>query len=94
MIEANVCNPDAPDAGVLAMLLEVDRVNEAVDVPVNKVRRYTERFELLSPKADKDRERVARAFGGVRLHDFRLWSRITRGPVMRVTHAPRVRVHG
>ncbi|WP_258047145.1 replication-relaxation family protein [Streptomyces sp. SM13] len=66
----------APDAGVPAMLLEVDRVNEPVDVLVAKVRRYTEWFELLAPKADKDRERVARAFGGVRVHDFRLWSRI------------------
>ncbi|WP_307718032.1 replication-relaxation family protein [Streptomyces sp. V4I23] len=66
----------APDAGVPAMLLEVDRVNEPVDVLVDKVRRYTEWFELLAPKADKDRERVARSYGGARVHDFRLWSRI------------------
>ncbi|MFI7872377.1 hypothetical protein [Streptomyces salinarius] len=66
----------APDAGVPVMLLEVDRVNEPVDVLVDRVRRCTEWFELLAPKADKDREWVARAFGGVRVHDFRLWSRI------------------
>ncbi|GGU10844.1 hypothetical protein GCM10010272_64780 [Streptomyces lateritius] len=66
----------APDAGVPAMLLEVDRVNEPVDELVDKLRRYTDWFELLAPKADKDRERVARAFGGARVHDLRLWSRI------------------
>ncbi|GGU67230.1 hypothetical protein GCM10010274_64650 [Streptomyces lavendofoliae] len=66
----------APDAGVPAMLLEVDRVNEPVDDLVAKLRRYTDWFELLAPKADKDRERVARAFGGARVHDLRLWSRI------------------
>ncbi|MGZ3097048.1 hypothetical protein [Streptomyces sp. H62] len=52
-------------------------MNEPVDVLVDKVRRYTEWFELLTRKAaDKDRERVAGAFGGMRVHDFRLWSRI------------------
>ncbi|MBB6439858.1 replication-relaxation family protein [Streptomyces candidus] len=66
----------APDAGVPAMLLEVDRVNEPVDVLVAKVRRYSEWFELLAPKADKDHERAARSYGGAKVHDFRLWSRI------------------
>ncbi|MFE5098197.1 replication-relaxation family protein [Streptomyces sp. NPDC056638] len=66
----------APDAGVPAMLLEVDRVNEPVDVLVDKVRRYNEWFELLAPKAHKDHERAARAYGGAKVHDFRLWSRI------------------
>jgi hypothetical protein len=66
----------APDAGVPAMLLEVDRVNEPVDVLVDKVRRYTEWFELLAPKADKNHERAARSYGGAKVHDFRLWSRI------------------
>ncbi|OEJ55354.1 hypothetical protein BGK72_01165 [Streptomyces agglomeratus] len=66
----------APDAGVSAMLLEVDRVNESVDVLVAKLRRYTEWFELLAPKADKDHEKAARSYGGATVHDFRLWSRI------------------
>ncbi|MFB6992277.1 replication-relaxation family protein [Streptomyces sp. NPDC056304] len=47
----------APDADVPVILLEVDRVNEPVDVLVAKVRRYSEWFELLAPKADKDHER-------------------------------------
>ncbi|MEL5960066.1 replication-relaxation family protein [Streptomyces sp. CLV115] len=42
----------APDAGVPAMLLEVDRVNEPVDELVDKLRRYTEWFELLAPRTD------------------------------------------
>ncbi|MGW0552182.1 replication-relaxation family protein [Streptomyces altiplanensis] len=66
----------ATDVGVPAMLLEIDRVNEPVDVLVDKVRRYTEWFEFLAPKADKDRERAARSYGGAKVHDFRLWSRI------------------
>lgn len=65
----------APDAGVPAMLLEVDRVNEPVDVLVAKVRRYTEWFELLAPKADKTRAHAARRDGAA-VHGFRLWSRI------------------
>lgn len=65
----------APDAGVLAMLLEVDRVNEPVDDLTAKLRRYSDWFELLAPKADKDRERAARRQGAA-VHDFRLWSRI------------------
>ncbi|MGW3167931.1 replication-relaxation family protein [Streptomyces sp. NPDC001142] len=65
----------APDAGVPAMLLEVDRVNEPVDVLVDKVRRYTEWFELLAPKADKVRAQAA-GHHGAAVHDFRLWSRI------------------
>ncbi|MFF5393375.1 replication-relaxation family protein [Streptomyces sp. NPDC013012] len=63
----------APDAGVPAMLLEVDRVNEPVDGLVDKLRRYTDWFELLAPKADPAREKAAR---GAAVHDFRLWSRI------------------
>ncbi|MFD4860650.1 replication-relaxation family protein [Streptomyces atratus] len=66
----------APDADVPVMLLEVGRVTEPVDVLVAKVRRYTEWFELLAPKTDKDHERAARSYGGARVHDFRLWSRI------------------
>ncbi|GGT76208.1 hypothetical protein GCM10010207_86360 [Streptomyces atratus] len=66
----------APDADVPVMLLEVDRVTEPVDVLVAKVRRYSEWFEFLAPKADKDHERAARSYGGARVHDFRLWSRI------------------
>ncbi|MGX1887266.1 hypothetical protein [Streptomyces sp. NPDC055287] len=65
----------APDAGVPAMLLEVDRVNEPVDVLVAKLRRYTEWFELLAPKADKYQAQAAR-YDGAAVHDFRLWSRI------------------
>ncbi|MFE3144385.1 replication-relaxation family protein [Streptomyces scopuliridis] len=65
----------APDVDVPAMLLEVDRVNEPVDVLVAKVRRYTEWFELLAPKADKAKARAAR-HDGAAVHDFRLWSRI------------------
>ncbi|WP_234010696.1 replication-relaxation family protein [Streptomyces sp. SPB074] len=65
----------APDAGVPAMLLEVDRVNEPVDDLTAKLRRYNDWFELLAPKADKDREKAARRQGAA-VHDFRLWSRI------------------
>ncbi|WP_331737487.1 replication-relaxation family protein (plasmid) [Streptomyces sp. NBC_00984] len=65
----------APDVDVPAMLLEVDRVNEPVDVLVAKVRRYSEWFELLAPKADKVRAQAAR-HDGAAVHDFRLWSRI------------------
>ncbi|MFJ2271819.1 replication-relaxation family protein [Streptomyces sp. NPDC087849] len=65
----------APDAGVPAMLLEVDRVNEPVDELVDKLRRYTDWFELLAPKADADWERAARREGAA-VHNFRLWSRI------------------
>lgn len=43
----------APDAGVPAMLLQVDRVNEPVNVSVSRVRRYVEWFELLAPMAGK-----------------------------------------
>ncbi|WP_335938988.1 replication-relaxation family protein [Streptomyces sp. PTD5-9] len=63
----------APGAGVPAMLLEVDRVNEPVDDLVDKLRRYTDWFELLAPKADPIKEKAAR---GAAVHDFRLWSRI------------------
>lgn len=57
------------------MLLEVDRVNEPVDDLVDKVRRYTEWFELLAPKADKVKAQAAHHHGAA-VHDFRLWSRI------------------
>ncbi|MFE2561274.1 replication-relaxation family protein [Streptomyces sp. NPDC059352] len=63
----------APDAGVPAMLLEVDRVNEPVDELVDKLRRYHDWFGLLAPKADANKERAAQ---GAAVHDFRLWSRI------------------
>ncbi|WP_371095120.1 replication-relaxation family protein [Streptomyces sanglieri] len=63
----------APDAGVPAMLLEVDRVNEPVDDLVDKLRRYHDWFELLAPKADANKEKAAQ---GAAVHDFRLWSRI------------------
>ncbi|MFD4761181.1 hypothetical protein ACFWOJ_20560 [Streptomyces sp. NPDC058439] len=63
----------APDAGVPAMLLEVDRVTEPMDELVANLRRYHEWFELLAPKADANRERVAQ---GAAVHDFRLWSRL------------------
>lgn len=63
----------APDTGVPAMLLEVDRVNEPVDDLVDKLRRYTDWCELLAPKADVAKERAAR---GAAVHAFRLWSRI------------------
>ncbi|MFF6945892.1 replication-relaxation family protein [Streptomyces lavendulae] len=63
----------APDAGVPAMLLEVDRVNEPVDELVDKLRRYHDWFELLAPKVDANKERAAQ---GAAVHDFRLWSRI------------------
>ncbi|TVL90395.1 hypothetical protein CD790_22160 [Streptomyces sp. SAJ15] len=63
----------APDAGVPAMLLEVDRVNEPVDELVDKLRRYYDWFELPAPKSDAAKERAAR---GAAVHDFRLWSRI------------------
>ncbi|MFJ2900601.1 replication-relaxation family protein [Streptomyces sp. NPDC087218] len=67
----------APDAGVPAMLLEIDRVTEPVDDLVDKLRRYTDWFELLAPKADADKERAARdGHLGARVHDFRLWPRI------------------
>ncbi|MFJ3728504.1 replication-relaxation family protein [Streptomyces sp. NPDC090045] len=65
----------APDAGVPAMLLEVDRVTEPVDDLVQKVRRYAEWFELLAPKADPNHERAARHEGAA-VHAFRLWSRL------------------
>ncbi|MEV5568042.1 hypothetical protein AB0L54_35095, partial [Streptomyces sp. NPDC052196] len=65
----------APDAGVPAMLLEVDRVNEPVDDLTAKLRCYSDWFELLAPKADADQERAARRQGAA-VHDFRLWSRI------------------
>ena len=68
----------APDAGVPAMLLEVDRVTEPVDDLVAKVRRYTEWFEFLAPKADADQEKAARRRGGA-VHGFRLWSRLYPG---------------
>lgn len=63
----------APDAGVPAMILEVDRVNEPVDDLVDKLRRYHDWFELLAPKADAIKAKAAR---GAAVHDFRLWSRI------------------
>ncbi|MFB9608593.1 replication-relaxation family protein [Streptomyces roseofulvus] len=63
----------APDAGVPAMLLEVDRVNEPVDDLTAKLRRYNDWFELLAPKADANKAKAAR---GTTVHDFRLWSRI------------------
>ncbi|MGW1902236.1 replication-relaxation family protein [Streptomyces hirsutus] len=66
----------APDAKVPVMLLEVDRVTEPVDDLVAKLRRYTEWFELLAPKADANKEKAARSYGGATVHDFRLWSRI------------------
>ncbi|MER5359742.1 replication-relaxation family protein [Streptomyces sp. NPDC002785] len=65
----------APDADVPAMLLEVDRVNEPVDDLVAKVRRYSDWFELLAPKADAVKEKAARRQGAA-VHDFPLWSRI------------------
>ncbi|MFB6717303.1 hypothetical protein ACFCZY_37565 [Streptomyces sp. NPDC056237] len=65
----------APNVDVPAMLPEVDRVNEPVDVLVDKVRRYNEWFELLAPKADKTKAHAARRDGAA-VHDFRLWSRI------------------
>ncbi|CAL9676742.1 replication-relaxation family protein [Streptomyces sp. enrichment culture] len=66
----------APDAGVPAMLLEVDRVTEPVDDLVDKLRRYHEWFELLAPKADANKEMVARHHNGAAVHAFRLWSRL------------------
>ncbi|MFI1015785.1 hypothetical protein [Streptomyces sp. NPDC020965] len=57
------------------MLPEIDRVNEPVDDLVAKVRRYTEWFELLAPKADPDHERAAR-WEGAAVHGFRLWPRL------------------
>lgn len=63
----------APDAGVPAMLMEVDRVTEPVDDLVAKLRRYSDWFELLAPKADASNAKAAR---GAAVHDFRLWSRI------------------
>jgi hypothetical protein len=55
----------APDAGVPAMLLEVDRVNEPVDDLVDKLRRYHDWFELPAPKARTKTEPAVR-----------LWSRL------------------
>lgn len=63
----------APDAGVPAMLLEIDRVNEPVDDLVDKLRRYHDWFELLAPKAGPNKEKAAR---GAAVHAFRLWPRI------------------
>ncbi|MFD3678600.1 replication-relaxation family protein [Streptomyces sp. NPDC058613] len=63
----------APDAGVPAMLLEIDRITEPVDDLVTKLRRYSDWFELPAPKADAN---VAKAARGAAVHDFRLWSRI------------------
>ncbi|MEU5958826.1 replication-relaxation family protein [Streptomyces sp. NPDC047525] len=63
----------APDASVPVMLLEVDRVTEPVDELVDKLRRYTEWFGLLTPKADATKAKAARRAA---VHDFRLWSRI------------------
>ncbi|MEU2855636.1 replication-relaxation family protein [Streptomyces syringium] len=63
----------APDAGVPAMLLEVDRVNESVDDLVDKLRRYHDWFELPAPKTDETKAKAAR---GAAVHDFRLWSRL------------------
>ncbi|MFC9751236.1 replication-relaxation family protein [Streptomyces niveus] len=63
----------APDAGVPAMLLEVDRVNEPVDDLVAKVRRYTDWFELPAAKTGVNKARGVR---GAEVHAFRLWSRI------------------
>ncbi|MGW6739295.1 replication-relaxation family protein [Streptomyces sp. NPDC055025] len=65
----------APDAGVPAMLLDVDRVSEPVDELTAKLRRYTDWFELLAPKTDATKEKAARR-GGASVHAFRLWSRI------------------
>ncbi|MGW0607736.1 replication-relaxation family protein [Streptomyces sp. NPDC002640] len=65
----------APEAGVPAMLLEVDRLTEPVADLVAKLRRYNDWFELLAPKADKRKEKAARR-QGAEVHDFRLWSRI------------------
>ncbi|MGA5499416.1 replication-relaxation family protein [Streptomyces cinereoruber] len=67
----------APGAGVPAMLLEVDRVNEPVDDLVDKLRRYTDWFELLAPKADPNKEMAARyeQLGG-KVQQFRLWPRL------------------
>ncbi|MFD9722085.1 hypothetical protein [Streptomyces sp. NPDC059076] len=66
----------APDTGVPAMLLEIDRVHEPVDELVEKLRRYSDWFELLAPKADKDKAHAARRKGAA-VHDLRLWSRIS-----------------
>lgn len=67
----------APDAGVPAMLLEVDRVNEPVDDLVDKLRRYTDWFELLAPKADPNKEKAVRNDHlGAKVQEFRLWPRI------------------
>ncbi|CAL9279262.1 hypothetical protein SUDANB180_07482 [Streptomyces sp. enrichment culture] len=65
----------APDAGVPAMLLEVDRVTEPVDDLVDKLRRYTEWFERLTQKADALKEMMARQKAET-VHDFRPWSRL------------------
>jgi hypothetical protein len=69
----------APDAGVPAMLLEVDRVTEPVDDLVAKVRRYTEWSELLAPKADANKEKAARRRGAA-VHDFGCGRASTRRP--------------
>ncbi|MGW3562266.1 hypothetical protein ACWDNT_34260, partial [Streptomyces sp. NPDC000963] len=67
----------APGAGVPAMLLEVDRVNEPVDDLVDKLRRYNDWFELLAPKADPNKEMAARYEQlGSKVQQFRLWPRL------------------
>ncbi|MER6523050.1 replication-relaxation family protein [Streptomyces sp. NPDC001553] len=60
----------APDAGVPAMLLEVDRVTEPVDDLVDKLRRYRDWFELPAPKGGRA---VAWAKGEAAVHASRLW---------------------
>ncbi|MEU3755781.1 replication-relaxation family protein [Streptomyces olivoreticuli] len=67
----------APDAGVPAMLLEVDRVTEPVDDLVAKLRRYHEWFGLLAPGTDTVKAQAAR---GAAVHGSRLWSRLFRRP--------------
>ncbi|MFF5639739.1 replication-relaxation family protein [Streptomyces sp. NPDC012825] len=67
----------APDTGVPAMLLEVDRVTEPVDELVDKLCRYSDWFELLAPRADPNKEMAARyeQLGG-KVQQFRLWPRL------------------
>jgi hypothetical protein len=65
----------APDAGVPAMLLEIDRVTEPVDDLAAKLRRYADWFALPAPRADPAGEKAARPQGAA-AHAFRLWSRI------------------
>ncbi|GLX49704.1 hypothetical protein Shyhy01_26540 [Streptomyces hygroscopicus subsp. hygroscopicus] len=59
----------APDTGVPAMLLEVDRVTEPVDELVAKLRRYHDWFKLLAPNAYANKEKAASAArcGGARI---------------------------